>query len=185
MTKWIHIHESDIGLLYFFQRLVSVLRPNGLLFFEPQPDRSYEQARRELSTELRSRARRLRLRMDDFAYILETYFGLDILDLHIDPQSNAAKGESVFENIDAFDGILTRLGSHLSRHTALSRPLYLFRKSAAHSAPLNPKAIDAILCSEAAAAANLQSQPATESKPLHHSLPFPWVSRDPKSKRKA
>ncbi|CAO1630912.1 unnamed protein product [Sympodiomycopsis kandeliae] len=148
ITKWIHIHESDIGLLHFFQRLVDVLRPNGLLFFEPQPDRSYEQARRELSTELRSRSRRLRFKMDDFVYILEHYFGLEPVDLDIDWQSDAAK--------------------------TLSRPLFLFRKPASHSAFLDHKAIDVILEDQAAP---------HDIEVSHHRLPFPWVSRDPKAKR--
>lgn len=81
ITKWIHIHHSDAGLLRFFASIVDALRPNGFFFLEPQPDRSYEQARRELPAHLRSRARRLRLRMDDFDFILQGVFGLRRIEL--------------------------------------------------------------------------------------------------------
>lgn len=84
ITKWIHIHDSDIGLLRFFKSITDVLRPNGVLFLEPQPDPSYEQARRELPAELRTRARRLRLRMQDFAFVLETILGMDKVELRND-----------------------------------------------------------------------------------------------------
>ena len=107
ITKWIHIHDSDTGLLRFFQSLNQVLRPNGLLFFEPQPDRSYEQARRELSPELRRRARRLRLRMDDFEFLLVEIFGLQKIEMVTEEQQQSEYIVHQSRCRSRLDGLLT------------------------------------------------------------------------------
>lgn len=69
LTKWIHLHYGDDGILDFFKRIKSALRSGGILALEIQPWRSYSQAR-TLSRELRTTHARLRIRPDDFEYIL-------------------------------------------------------------------------------------------------------------------
>lgn len=41
VVKWVHLNEGDTGLIRFFHRLYSLLKPNGSLFLEFQPWKSY------------------------------------------------------------------------------------------------------------------------------------------------
>lgn len=76
VTKWIHMHMHDVGVRRFFARLSACLAPGGFLILEPQPWKSYEQARREVSKEVRTNGRTLRVRPEDFEWLLCCEFGL-------------------------------------------------------------------------------------------------------------
>jgi hypothetical protein len=46
ITKWIHLHGEDGGLLEFFHRVYRLLRPGGILVLEPQEWEGYKSAKR-------------------------------------------------------------------------------------------------------------------------------------------
>lgn len=90
LTKWIHMHMHDVGLRRFFARLAACLAPGGYLLLEPQPWKSYEQARREVSTEVRVNGRTLQLRPEDFDWLLCCELGL------LGPHVLARQGQAGF-----------------------------------------------------------------------------------------
>ncbi|PWN88128.1 Bin3-domain-containing protein [Acaromyces ingoldii] len=90
LTKWIHMHTHDVGLRRFFARLTACLTPGGFLLLEPQPWKSYEQARREVSTEVRVNGRTLQLRPEDFDWLLCCELGL------LGPHVLARQGQAGF-----------------------------------------------------------------------------------------
>ena len=67
LTKWIHLHHGDEGLVRFFGRIVQSLRPGGIVAMEIQPWQSYSQAR-SLSRSLRVSHARLRIRPEDLEW---------------------------------------------------------------------------------------------------------------------
>lgn len=69
LTKWIHLHHGDEGLVRFFVRIMQSLRPGGIVAMEMQSWRSYSQAR-SLSRSLRMNHARLRIRPEDMEWIL-------------------------------------------------------------------------------------------------------------------
>lgn len=72
LTKWIHIQQSDSGLIQFFARISHTLRPGGLLFLERQEWRSYHSAKNMDGT-IKGKIKALRLRPgEDFDYLLES-----------------------------------------------------------------------------------------------------------------
>ncbi|SPO21403.1 uncharacterized protein UTRI_00880 [Ustilago trichophora] len=72
ITKWIHIQQSDSGLILFFARISHTLRPGGLLFLERQEWRSYHSAKNMDGT-IKGKIKALRLRPgQDFDYLLES-----------------------------------------------------------------------------------------------------------------
>lgn len=80
ITKWIHIQQSDAGLIRFFARIASSLRPGGMLFLERQQWPSYHSARNMDST-MKGKIRQLQIRPDgDFDWWLET-MGMELVDL--------------------------------------------------------------------------------------------------------
>lgn len=46
VTKWVHLNGGDTGLRKFFERVHSVLRPNGVFILEPQEWETYAKAKR-------------------------------------------------------------------------------------------------------------------------------------------
>ncbi|PVG03114.1 Bin3-domain-containing protein [Serendipita vermifera] len=75
ITKWIHIHNGDEGLIAFFRKIHSVLRKGpdrrgGLLILEPQEWDSYTQVRK-MNSEMAELYKALKLRPTDFPRILE------------------------------------------------------------------------------------------------------------------
>ena len=46
ITKWIHLHGGDDGLLEFFRRVYRLLRPGGVFVLEPQEWEGYKNAKR-------------------------------------------------------------------------------------------------------------------------------------------
>ncbi|KAF8999124.1 Bicoid-interacting protein 3-domain-containing protein [Cyathus striatus] len=70
ITKWIHLHTLDAGLLSFFRRIFSVLRQGGVLVLEPQPWESYAKARR-MSDTLKQNYKSLTLRPENFPDVLK------------------------------------------------------------------------------------------------------------------
>ncbi|KZT41542.1 Bin3-domain-containing protein [Sistotremastrum suecicum HHB10207 ss-3] len=69
ITKWIHLHGGDEGLLAFFRRVHNVLRRDGKFVLEPQPWEGYAKARK-MSPILQENAKTLKLRPDAFAEAL-------------------------------------------------------------------------------------------------------------------
>lgn len=53
VTKWIHLHTLNAGLIHFFTRLYKSLLPGGRLVLEPQPYSTYAKSAR-LSDELKA-----------------------------------------------------------------------------------------------------------------------------------
>lgn len=50
VTKWVHLNWGDDGLRRFFAKLRDSLVPGGLLLLEPQPWKSYQNARHKMTT---------------------------------------------------------------------------------------------------------------------------------------
>lgn len=46
LSKWIHIHRGDEGLIKLFERVYAVLNPGGFFVLEPQSWESYAKAKR-------------------------------------------------------------------------------------------------------------------------------------------
>lgn len=87
MTKWVHLNEGDDGIRRFFERVHSVLRPNGVFVLEPQEWETYAKAKRidpvrnclsflfttlitVIEQKLKETAKGLQLRPSDFSRIL-------------------------------------------------------------------------------------------------------------------
>ena len=47
VTKWVHLNQGDEGLKRMFGKVKEALVPGGWFILEPQPWRSYQQARRK------------------------------------------------------------------------------------------------------------------------------------------
>lgn len=47
VTKWVHLNQGDGGLKKLFAKVKEALVPGGWFILEPQPWRSYQQARRK------------------------------------------------------------------------------------------------------------------------------------------
>ena len=47
MTKWVHLNQGDEGLKRLFVKVKDALVPGGCFILEPQPWKSYKQARRK------------------------------------------------------------------------------------------------------------------------------------------
>ena len=47
VTKWVHLNQGDKGLKRLFAKVADALAPGGWFILEPQPWRSYKQARRK------------------------------------------------------------------------------------------------------------------------------------------
>lgn len=71
ITKWIHIHHGDLGLIRFFARIAASLKPDGLLFLERQEWPSYHWVNR-LDSSMKAKVKKLKLRPGgDFDWWLE------------------------------------------------------------------------------------------------------------------
>lgn len=46
VTKWVHLHWGDVGVVRLFTRAYQSLSPGGLFVLEPQPWSSYNRSRR-------------------------------------------------------------------------------------------------------------------------------------------
>ena len=82
ITKWIHLHGGDDGLLEFFRQVYRLLVPGGIFVLEPQEWEGYKKAKRvdrvsrhlwlfqtsvaKWSQKLAENARRLKLRPEMF-----------------------------------------------------------------------------------------------------------------------
>lgn len=47
VTKWVHLNQGDKGLKRLFAKIKQALVPGGWFILEPQPWRSYQQAKRK------------------------------------------------------------------------------------------------------------------------------------------
>lgn len=82
LTKWIHIQQSDSGLVRFFARIACTLLPEGLLFLERQEWRSYHSAK-NLDPTIKRKIKTLQMRPEgDFDWILESV-GLRLVEQEI------------------------------------------------------------------------------------------------------
>ncbi|KAJ3525373.1 hypothetical protein NMY22_g10604 [Coprinellus aureogranulatus] len=76
ITKWIHLHTLDSGLLAFFQEVHTVLRKGGNFVLEPQGWDSYAKATRKVAgdsgeaAKLKENKEKLELRPDEFGRVL-------------------------------------------------------------------------------------------------------------------
>ncbi|XP_034146498.1 7SK snRNA methylphosphate capping enzyme isoform X1 [Esox lucius] len=69
VTKWVHLHEGDGGVVRMFWRMYRHLRPGGMLLLEPQPWISYCHSKK--STEMTYRNYQdIRLRPENFSSYL-------------------------------------------------------------------------------------------------------------------
>lgn len=57
VTKWVHLHRGDLGLVALFHRFWDLLAPGGTLILEPQPWSSYRTAHAKLKKEVRDGGR--------------------------------------------------------------------------------------------------------------------------------
>ncbi|KAI0787050.1 Bin3-domain-containing protein [Irpex lacteus] len=69
VSKWVHLNGGDEGLLRFFCRVYTVLKPGGTFVFEPQEWDGYAKAKR-MDTKLKENASKLQIRPEDFELIL-------------------------------------------------------------------------------------------------------------------
>ncbi|PCH41477.1 Bin3-domain-containing protein [Wolfiporia cocos MD-104 SS10] len=69
VSKWIHLNGGDEGIMQFFRRVYSVLRPGGTFILEVQEWDTYAKARR-MDPKLKETAKNLQLRPHDFEEIL-------------------------------------------------------------------------------------------------------------------
>ncbi|KZT13021.1 Bin3-domain-containing protein [Laetiporus sulphureus 93-53] len=70
VTKWIHLNGGDEGLMRFFRRVYSVLKPGGTFVLEPQEWHNYAKTKR-MDPKLKENAKSLKLRPDDFERVLQ------------------------------------------------------------------------------------------------------------------
>lgn len=73
LTKWIHLHAGDSGILKFFSHLSIVVSPGGQLLLEPQAFASYHSAVRDCKKnglDLSSSLEKLVIRPEDFQPLL-------------------------------------------------------------------------------------------------------------------
>ena len=70
VSKWIHVHHGDDGLLSFFRLIYQMLDgPGSIFLFEPQPWSSYRKAKRNIKS-LSSVLPLLKIKPDDFPSVL-------------------------------------------------------------------------------------------------------------------
>ncbi|KAI0346784.1 Bin3-domain-containing protein [Trametopsis cervina] len=69
VSKWIHLNGGDDGLMQFFRRVHSVLKPGGTFVFEPQEWDGYAKARR-MDPKLKDNGRKLQIRPEQFEELL-------------------------------------------------------------------------------------------------------------------
>lgn len=74
VVKWVHLNEGDTGLIRFFHRLYSLLKPDGSLFLEFQPWKSYI-SNRATSETTKSVFPTIQIRPEHFQDILTKQIG--------------------------------------------------------------------------------------------------------------
>uniref|UniRef100_A0A8C8DEP8 RNA methyltransferase n=1 Tax=Oryzias sinensis TaxID=183150 RepID=A0A8C8DEP8_9TELE len=74
LTKWVHLHSGDEGVVRLFRRAYQSLSPGGVLILEPQPWSSYSRSKRVTDATFR-RFRSLRVRPEHFTSILTDSVG--------------------------------------------------------------------------------------------------------------
>mmetsp|Transcript_13691 Transcript_13691/g.20528 ORF Transcript_13691/g.20528 Transcript_13691/m.20528 type:complete len:310 (+) Transcript_13691:214-1143(+) len=74
VVKWVHLNEGDTGLIRFFHRLYSLLKPNGSLFLEFQPWKSYV-SNRSTSDTTKSVFPTIKVRPENFRDLLTKDIG--------------------------------------------------------------------------------------------------------------
>lgn len=86
VTKWVHLNQGDEGLKRLFVKVKESLVPGGWFVLEPQPWRSYQQARRkqDMSAAPFARLDMLQLRPEAFPDYLEQELGFVLArELHV------------------------------------------------------------------------------------------------------
>ncbi|PHJ26063.1 bicoid-interacting protein bin3 [Cystoisospora suis] len=72
VTKWIHLHHGDYGILFLFSKLHALVKPGGLLLLEPQDWASYRRARRILP-EFKQQLKHISLHPKTFTSLLTSH----------------------------------------------------------------------------------------------------------------
>ncbi|DBA74259.1 TPA: hypothetical protein ACH3X1_011044 [Trebouxia sp. C0004] len=86
VTKWVHLNQGDEGLKRLFGKVKQALVPGGWFILEPQPWRSYQQARRkqDMSAAPFAKLDMLELRPEGFPDYLEQELGFMLArELHV------------------------------------------------------------------------------------------------------
>ncbi|KAL3148854.1 hypothetical protein ABBQ32_001728 [Trebouxia sp. C0010 RCD-2024] len=86
VTKWVHLNQGDEGLKRLFAKVKEALVPGGWFILEPQPWRSYKQARRkqDMSAAPFGRLDLLQLRPEGFVEYLQQALGFVLVrELHV------------------------------------------------------------------------------------------------------
>lgn len=86
VTKWVHLNQGDEGLKRLFGKVKEALVPGGWFILEPQPWRSYQQARRkqDMSAAPFAKLDMLELRPEGFPDYLEQELGFILArELHV------------------------------------------------------------------------------------------------------
>ncbi|KAA6425547.1 MAG: hypothetical protein FRX49_04444 [Trebouxia sp. A1-2] len=86
VTKWVHLNQGDEGLKRLFGKVKEALVPGGWFILEPQPWRSYQQARRkqDMSAAPFAKLDMLKLRPEGFPDYLEQELGFMLArELHV------------------------------------------------------------------------------------------------------
>eukprot|EP00884_Botryococcus_braunii_P010474 jgi/Botrbrau1/19428/Bobra.0338s0053.1 len=87
VTKWVHLNGGDEGLYRLFARIHQLLTPGGFLVLEPQPWRSYRQARCKLGSKVKAAGGEhhaldtLLLRPEQFPSYLCSHLGFRLLQI--------------------------------------------------------------------------------------------------------
>ncbi|TPX37583.1 hypothetical protein SmJEL517_g00474 [Synchytrium microbalum] len=68
VTKWIHLHHGDDGLLAFFERVHKTLKTGGRFILEPQPFDTYNQ--RLMAQHMKDHYNSIKIKPDDFEKVL-------------------------------------------------------------------------------------------------------------------
>uniref|UniRef100_A0AAY5KIR9 RNA methyltransferase n=1 Tax=Esox lucius TaxID=8010 RepID=A0AAY5KIR9_ESOLU len=91
VTKWVHLHEGDGGVVRMFWRMYRHLRPGGMLLPEPQPWISYCHSKK--STEMTYRNYQdIRLRPENFSSYLTSTVGFTCYRLLTDTGNTSTVG---------------------------------------------------------------------------------------------
>lgn len=83
ISKWIHLHHGDEGLVEFFDKIYRCLGTGGLFIFEPQGWNSYKSAVQEMEDreDFQQTLDKLKLRPEDFERILIETVGFSTVEL--------------------------------------------------------------------------------------------------------
>lgn len=104
VTKWIHIHHGDDGLLAFFDQLQQITKPGALLLFEPHEWASYKRNLKGFPSQIQKTIDGLRFRPEDFPSMLEKK-GFRLVKQIWSPTDNRPRSLSIYERKETIQPI--------------------------------------------------------------------------------